>query len=259
MLTKAVVFLFSVIAVFGLIISNIPADFTTLQASAIPTAQDKAVSQYFDAANITVYTNQKSGILTYLGDAWTNITAPGTTDQYIELYWDAGRVFWTGLYAKHAHDEWYGRSGHDMVFTSNGEEIWKTDALGHTASLVQKADLIADFKTSYNGSYYDFYCDHIVGNILYQSFNSTDIGASYDSHVLGFKMSYEVNLNATSLSMWTIIAGLFTFKPFNLGIGGFGDILIGGAISAAFWALVCIVLYKTLTGIIPWLSGGSGD
>lgn len=267
MLTKAVVFLFAAIAVFGLIVSNIPADFRTYQTSSIPEAYNSQVADFFNGANITVYDHQVAGVLTHYDDlTWganSNITVPGMTNEYIRLYWNWFNIYHETdyLHMDHSATDALGNytKDHFRYYHKGAPRIAVGDTVFGDYYGVTEPMLLVDYDSAINGSLYDVSCDHVSANILYQPYNRSTLADAWTEGKIIFMMSYSINLNATSMSMWAVISGLLSFQTFNLGIGGFGDTLIGGSISAAFWALVIILLYKTITGVIPWLSGGSGD
>jgi hypothetical protein len=264
MLTKAVVFLFSILAVFGVIVQSIPSEFknSKLNANGLPVNYSPEVVKYFSAHNITIYSNQAWGYLNYTYTENRSIPAPDPGN-YLEIYWETINPFiYQGFTLKHATDQWYGRSGHYVRFNApNGDSLRHNVYDDVWQDIITKNDLAAYYQEDFNGSLFEWSCDHYAGNILFTTTfpGWINLTQSYDAGFMRYMISYGPNLNATSMSMWTVISNLLLFRSPELGLPGVANDIIGGAVSSFMWALVAVLLYKTLTGIVPWLSGGSGD
>jgi len=262
MLTKAVVFLFCVMAVFGLLYSGIatttPASdgssFITYQTS-FATYENKTIATYFDAQNYTMYSSQAGDNMTY---PYQNLDIPTGlgANEVIELYWGSGYYSETvPIWLNHATKQsflgyTYRTSHHIQIHARTGMKL--------------EYDLIhlADLEDSWNGedSFFTGQCEHLTINlIVLPSYGNETIEEGWNNGRLSYLMSYGINQNGTAQSIWTLLGQLFSFKPINLGMGGFGEVVIGGAVGAFMWALVIIIAYKITMGIIPWVSGGSGD
>ena len=111
-----------------------------------------------------------------------------------------------------------------------------------------------------NGSSFHAQCEAVQMNIIFTSYNdSWNIGESWDNGYISWYSSYGVDLNQTGLNAWNVLGQLLAFQAPDLGIGGLGGQLANGALSAAVWAVIAIVVVKITLGVIPFLSGGSGD
>jgi len=274
MLTKAVVFLFCIMAVFGLIMANVPTDFTLVTAGTWTTPVQKAVADYFDANNYTLYSSAFQGEFTDADYPYSELNIPTalSTSDWLELYWEHydfndptafGEPNERGLIMRHATEQSFlgaaYRSGHGLTWKqSNGQNLFR----GGAQYAISYEDLVADWNlTGNNDCVFYGTCDHFTATLALVGNGTTtpmEIWAG-GAGTITYYLSYEVDLSNTGLSIWQLITSLFGFKPLSLGIGGLGDTLVSGVVGAFMWALVLIILYKVTTGIIPWLSGGSGD
>jgi hypothetical protein len=124
-----------------------------------------------------------------------------------------------------------------------------------------KTDLTDRWNSETNMSVFSARCDHISTNIIFEIYNSSfaTIGDSFDAGFLKYSLSYEMNMSLTGLNAWSIISNLLTFQAPNIGWTGIGGFLINSVIAFPVWAMIAYLLYKLATGLIPFMSGGSGD
>jgi hypothetical protein len=266
MLTKAVVFLFCVIAVFAVIVSNVPADFSVPTWT---TPTQKVVTGYFSKANYTLYTSTASGNMSLAAYPYAKTGIPTTIspDDTLELYWEDGYIaspfgatdIGPVIHMNHATKQWGGWyiSSHQIDFTlSNG----KSPSVA--PPYITYDDIVADWNLTGNSDcLFQGSCAHLTVSLVLAPNNTayTMMDAWHGYTDIEWYLSYQVNMNGTSMSIWTLLAELFSFQSLNLGMGGLADSMISGCVSAFMFALVVIVIYKITTGLIPWISGGSGD
>ena len=260
MLTKAVVFLFSIMAIFALIIGNVPLDFT--ETPSYTTPESREIADYFDANNYTYYDDSWSDVMDGVGYANTTIPTDLSDHDFLEVYCNyfflGSYAAWEAIYMKHATDNGWWKSGHylDWEFGDLDAE-WPevtTQTIGRNA-IEQAWNMSGNNNTIFYG-----HCEHLVTSLILKPTNSSlNITQAWDAENITAYVSYSINLNGTSLNIFALIGQLMTFQPLNLGLGTVGEAIIGGAVSSFMWALVLIVIYKVTAGLIPWISGGSGD
>ena len=275
MLTKAVVFLFCIMAVFGLIMANVPTDFTNLQAATWMTPTEKIVADYFEASNYTVYSGSAHGNLTASAYPYsrTDMNTSLSADDFLEFYWqyydfnDAATYDYENsshsIVMRHATQQSFltfpYKSSHGLTWKlSNGQDLIRSQA----NYAISYEDIVADWNlTGNNDCVFYGMCDHFTITLVLVGETAITPMQVFlgGTGTMTYYLSYQVDMSNTGLNLWQLIVSLVGFKPLNLGIGGLGDTLVSGVIGAFMWALVLIILYKVTTGIIPWLSGGSGD
>ena len=266
MLTKAVVFLFSIMAVFGLIMGNIDARFSPVPPWTTP--EQKEVATYFSSSNYTLYTSSASDAMNRSVYPYSKTDIPTTisTNDWLEIYWetyDFPHLFpQPGLFMRHATQQYFlgkatYKSSHGLIFSlSNGQK------LHNSIDVISLDDIVTDYNLSgHNDCIFYGSCEHIKTTLVLTPENSnyTVIQAWNGDTQLIWYLTYEVSLNATGISIWNLISGLFGFSPLSLGIGGVGETIVAGVVAGFMYALVLVLAYKVTTGIIPWVSGGSGD
>jgi hypothetical protein len=265
MLSKAIVFVFSFLGIFTLLLGT----FNTVPfpinegAGGTPTE----IRKQFDIANVTVYGSGGSDNMTY---PYTSLTdAPGapqwttkSSGKYLEIWW--GTWYGEHLQLRDAQMEWWGVDYHAMtlrnrqgqLISNYGYDTGDPENTEITAPILQ-----ATWEPNYDASYFEAKCDHLIANVLF-TFNQTTystITDAYNAGYLDYSLTYGLDYNGTGLSAWSIVGSLLAFQAPNIGITGIGGTILSGIIAAPLIACVMYLAYKIITGIIPWVSGGSGD
>jgi hypothetical protein len=252
-----------------MIVSNVPSDFSATPTWTSPT--QKQVSGYFSRANYTLYSSSAGANITTYPYYKTGINTTLSTDDTLEIYWEdivvtvLGHAPYTTsvMHMNHATQQYFWGiktyvSSHALTFTRSDHS-----SMSEVETYIERNDIVADWNlTGNNDCVFYGSCDHFVITLVLVPSNSTypTLMDAWDARTgITWLLSYEVNMNATSMSFWNILADLFSFKTLNLGIGGTAETMIGGCVAAFMIALVLIVIYKITTGLIPWISGGSGD
>jgi len=262
MLSKALVFVFTVLGVFALLLGTMPGDFIIQTWN--PNYRDAETKETFDAADVLMYDNADSGKLNY-SDAPIQYDFGLSGGQKLEIDWVTEKLpegYWapfTSIYLRHLIKQTMGywTDYHNLnVYDSSGVPI----GTGWYKDKIIKANLVDHWDSDKNATILIAKCDHITTNIIFQPRNSSwSIGDSWDQEKLNFALSYDVNWNATGVSAWTIVAQLLTFQAPDLGIGGVGGIILNAIIAIPTWSLIAYIVYKIVAGIIPFISGGGGD
>lgn len=264
-------FVFLLLGMFGLLIGTRPAEYFTLEYQ--PTAMQKSVREKFDAVDFIVYTNMASDNMTHPYTSLTNGSDPPDweaglpQDNYLEIWWSyEGVPFYADyLEARHTTKNWWGGWDYHYLIWSylNGTKIYQSGlSPGQVISAVDKDNLVAAWDSAYNVSKFFIRCyaGHISTSILvYPTNQSQTVSQAWDAGKLSYMLSYDVNMTQSAYSAWTLIGELLTFQAPDLGIPGVGGLILGQTISFVMWAMICYLLYKLFTGIVPFLSGGSGD
>ena len=266
MLSKAILFSFAFLGMFSLLFVAIPSSFYANQAWAGGSyfRTDQQVASFFNAHNISVYASSFAHNLTYP----EHVTVSGglPAGNQLEVTWEtpSPAMHTRPPYPPYSPFLWI---SHETQHWFLGLFSWWTyDLLSFTTkgaisrgTLIDKATLVSDFDATMNGTYYSARCnDGIQVNILYTSPNAT-IGDGWDYGHLAFLMSYELNATATSVNMFTLFSQVMTFQAPNLGVPGWFGSLLNSVVAIPIWAITLFLVYKLITGIAPWLSGGSGD
>jgi hypothetical protein len=191
----------------------------------------------------------------------TDINTTLSSSDFLELYWEDYNPPWLErqhvIYMKHATQQWLYKSSHDLKFTlSNNME------LAINPVYITYQDITADWNlTGNNDCVFYGSCDHLSVTLILVSSNTTfTLMEAWNGYCpINWYLSYETNINGSAFSIWTLLSDLFSFKYLNLGITGVAGTILDGCIGAFMIALVLVVIYKLSTGLIPWISGGSGD
>ena len=67
--------------------------------------------------------------------------------------------------------------------------------------------------------------------------------------------SWELDLNATHMSAWTVMSSLLLFQAPNLGISGLGGVVMNFLIATPFYIAVTICIIKIAQSVIPFIKG----
>jgi len=226
--------------------------------------QDPVVIETLSANNLIVYANQGMDDMTHeyssLYDApsppqW-NASLP--TGEYLEIWWNQVTIYGTWVVkAKHVHTTWFGYGPVDDLvwYYKNGtvcNSLW--------AERLFDFNLVSAWDTETNSSVFTAKCNHISISLVFMpSEGYTDILESYDDGYLSYYFSYEWSEEASGFSILVLLGNLLTFQGVGLGIPGTFGSLLDSSISMFFYIGLAFIIYKIFTGLIPLVSGGSGD
>lgn len=271
MLSKAIVFIFSFLGIFTLLLATFnTVSFPINQASGgTPTA----IAEKFTLANMTVYGNGGNDNMTYPYSSLDDSpTAPdwetNSSGKYLEVWWGLysgfGVVPYKYISLRDVQMQWWGRDYHGMtLYLRNGLAISTTGIFAGWLPNTQiiKEMLVYTYETAYSASYFHAQCEHLTANILFQYNQTTyaSIGDAWDAGDIGYSITYGLDYTGSGLSAWSIVGALLSFQAPNIGITGVGGTILSGIIAAPIYACIAYLAYKFITGIIPWVSGGSGD
>jgi len=255
MLSKALVFVFVVLGIWAMLISNIPSEF--IYAAYSPTYRPMQVRQEFEAQNLLMYSSWASDSMTYPYSSLTDGPSPpdwelNVTSQYLEVWWSTS---WTPkiIMFNHVEQVWWGWQKHcELIFSFvNGTEIapWITKEIAEQA-----------WSSTTNSSRFYVKCDHISTSVFFVPTNqSKTIGEAWDEGKISYTLSYDVDWTKQGTTAWTIIKDLLTFKAPDLGIPGLGGQILSAVVAFGIWPLIAYICYKFVAGLLPFVSGGSGD
>lgn len=264
MLSKALIFVFSVLGIYGLIMATMPAEFLALRFSG--SQMSVVVKERFSVADILVYSNTGTDNMTY---PYTSLSytpprwqAGLPTDHYLEVWWStyplphidkciALNHVWKGLWF------WlYGWDIEGLVLYPYGSttpvDTWQN-------RFITREIMVENWVASKNGSAFTAR-GSITANILFTPTDpSKTIGEAFDDSTVSYYLSYAPDMNQTGLNAWTIVSQLLTFQAPDFGIGGVAGLLLNGIIAIPIWSMIAYLIYKIVAGVIPLISGGSGD
>jgi hypothetical protein len=262
LISKLIIFCFSFLGIFALLFVAVPAAFYENQEAWVPSyfRTDQQVTKFFNAHNITVYNSQYTASLIY--PSHNEIDGGLGAGKKLDIYWDLvniGNVLTVeALGINYLTQHWF-----LGVF-----EYWTQEGLHFTAlkngnsrgDWIIKNYLETDFESRKNGTAYFARCNSgVTASILYTGNETGTIGNSWDAGKLAFMLSYEFNATSSSVNMFTLLGQILTFQAPSLGVPGLMGDLLNAIIAIPIYAMSGFIIYKLITGIAPWLSGGSGD
>lgn len=256
-----------VIFVFALLMGFLPAAFKTTGMS----AQDALAVETIEANTLIVYSSQGSDT-TFIG--YTSLEdAPDppqwnvSENNYVEVWLEGDvativnslelrHVRW--VFAWWAIDDWLNWYYKDGTVASGSFTWWPS---GRVMYYLPKESLIQAWDPKTHSSAFTAKCPHITVSIVFQYNETTypDIGEAFIAGELSYAISYEWNPENTGFAILSVITRLFSFQGVGLGIPGAFGTLIDAIISMFFYIAVVFIAYKIFAGLIPWVSGGSGD
>jgi len=232
---------------------------------------DVEIQEQFEAADLLAYKNTATDNMTYPYSSLDDAPSPpqwetSQSGKYLEVIWfeDPNPYFTMHIISlRDVQMEWWGRDYHALTLKNRqGQPISSYGYSGSVANTeISKAVLVANFEAAFNATYFSGRCEHLMTNILisYNWSEYASIGVAFDAGKLGYSLTYDVDYNATGLNGWNIAASLLSFQAPDIGIGGVGGIIINACVAIPIWALVAYIVFKLIAGIIPFISGGSGD
>jgi hypothetical protein len=256
MFTKTAIFIFCFVGIFAVVFSGITPDFYTASYTASAGAS-KEFAESFDLANVTIYGQVGSGNMTYQWSSYWDhpdgkqhqVGLP--SGQYLEVWWgDDPSWIPKSLQFRHTTENWWGLSWvrmtvydkdgvhltyNEFVYATDLEATWDEDS---NASVLQtKTPVTASYLIQYNQTKYSTITD------------------AWNGGELSYILSYELDLNATQMSVWGLIGALLTFNAPALGIAGIGGTIITAMIAIPFWVITAILIVKLIFAILPFVKG----
>jgi ABC-type thiamin/hydroxymethylpyrimidine transport system permease subunit len=161
--------------------------------------------------------------------------------------------------------EWWGVDFHALTLKNRQGQpisVYGYDTGDPENTEITAPILQATWEANYDASYFEAKCEHLMANVLF-TFNQTTystITDAYNAGYIDYSLTYGLDYNATGLSAWSIVASLLSFQAIDIGMpAGMATTILSGIIAAPIGAAVVYLAYKIIAGIIPFISGGSGD
>jgi len=224
-----------------------------------PTYTEKTVAKYYSEQNVTMYNNQDSFNLTYPSSHKNSYGLPDP--QQIETWWgyqflgqQGSNEYIEVRYLKNNFFGWW----YDMEYLTLSESTEnKLGKLSYSRAGITKEDLAKLWNPQSEASFVEWESGSgLHFNMFICPYNSSwDIEESWENGNLTFYISYELDLNATSMNAWGIMFRLITFQSPNLGISGVGGDIANTLIGAIFWIFVGILVIKIVFAVIPFIRG----
>jgi len=259
MISKTIVFVIVALFTFSSLIIFLPAEFRSTGAF----AQAPYVISTLSANDMIIYKNQGADNMTHgyssLEDApdapqWNASLPEG---EYLEVWWNQQTIYgiWV-IQINHVHQEWFGWGYKDQLtwYYKNGtqcQDVWPF--------MLTRTNLVAAWDSETNSSVFTAKCAHASVSMFFKPWGYDDIGESYDNEALQYGFSYEWNPDASGFAVLGLLTQVLTFQGVGLDIPGVFGGLVDGILGTFLWVVIAFVVYKIFTGLIPWLSGGSGD
>lgn len=256
MFSKLAIFAFCYLAVFAVLMGNMPVQYLSLTWN--PTYSDTNVARKYSIYNITMYASSEALDLTYPDSKAYSYGLPD--GQQIQFWWGDDLVTWIPLsisplqlasvkvlQVRHLTDQifgiWYGWHRLEHSNTSLAKHIFK-------------ADLERNWDATMNASFFWSECEHKRLNMFIEPYNATwTIGEAWDNNHLNITASWEIDWNATHLSAWTVLGRLLSFQSPNLGIAGVGGIIFDTILATPFWVMTAILIIKIVQSFLPFIRG----
>jgi len=257
MFTKTAIFIFCFVGIFAVVFAGITPGFYAHQYEfAASAGASKEIAEAFDLANVTLYSQLGGGNMTYQWSSYWDhpdgkqhqVGLP--SGQYLEVWWgDDPSWIPKSLQFRHTTEGWwlswvrmtvYNKDGspieyNEFVYAADLENAW--DDAANASVLQTKTPVSASYLINYNQTKYSSITD------------------AWNGGELSYILSYELDLNATQMSVWGLIGALLTFNAPALGITGIGGTIITAMIAVPFWVISAILIVKLIFAIIPFVKG----
>jgi hypothetical protein len=261
MLSKALIFVFTVLGVFALLMVYLPTELISTGWNPSYRRQDLEVKQVFSAAQLQVYDLNNATNITYP----SSTLFPLTGGQQLEIWWSLyhSPSYWVkSLQIRHLTDMafgfWIGYHTLTLYF-QDGVTPVPLHGSG-IPSDIEFEDLDDAYNSTSKSCAFVMKCDHVnAAFILGTAVGDADIYESWNTGTMQFYLSYSVNWTNTGYNAWSLVGQMLTFQAPDLGIGATGGVIVNSLIAIPLWSLIGYILYKIIAGIIPFISGGSGD
>jgi hypothetical protein len=267
MLSKVVIFLVAFIGIFALIITglqNVAINMSTSLSATSPNSEME-IRNRFKASDLFVYNSVNANTIYFGPGNSIFIDLTGFPDEHLEIWWAAILGVEKPLFeVRHTKPGAFGWwiEGHELTW----KHIDGTTANFYSVSQgrfmygIVKDTAESDWNSTAFASPFYVSCDHYSSSILLIPYHTDEtIGQSWDLGRMNYTISYSFNTNSTGLNAFTILSMIVGFTNPDIGTGGFFGTMINGAIALALWGARIYLIYKIIMGIIPFVSGGSGD
>ncbi len=257
MFTKTALFVFCFIGIFAVLFAGIDIGFYANQAAySASVGATKEARDRLDTANVTIYGQVGSGNMTYTWSSYWDHPdgkehqAGLPTGQYLEVWWSIDPYVGKSLQFRHTTENWWGLSFVPMgIFYENGsltpfndflyapilENAWSEEA--NASVFYTKNPVTAGYLIDYNRTKY------------------ASITAAWDGGELNYVLSYELDQNATMMSVWGLLGAILTFNAPALGMAGIGGLVLTAMVSLPFYVMTGILITKIIFAIIPFIRG----
>lgn len=265
MLGKMLIFAFAFVGIFALIMGTMPQDFVTAGNVYNPSYREATIEDVFEANNMVMYDSSASDNMTYQYESVVDAPSPPQwtmglpPEDYVNVMWIsvwwAGGVKGIGIRLVHRHwflsYSWYTISDESTFFSVNGTRI---------GGLLELIDLEGQWSDDTNSSAFVMKMDVITSNFVIKRYDiGQTLAQNWDDGHLNYYITYDVNMTRSTLSAFTIIGNLLSWSTPTFGISGPWGSFMSSLIAIPMWACIAYIMYKVIAGLIPWLSGGSGD
>jgi hypothetical protein len=264
MFTKTAIFIFCFVGIFAVVFSGITPDFYANQASYTASAGiTQEIAETFDLANVTLYGQIGGGNMTF---EWSSLidhpSAPQhqaglPTGQYLEIWWSYYPVPITPikyLQFRHTTKGWWTSFLIMQVYYKDGTPIEAREYPGQ--GLIDSVHLVNAWDDNSNASVFQTKTPVTASYLInYNQSKYSTITDAWNGGELSYILSYELDLNATQMSIWGLMGALLTFNAPALGIAGIGGTIITAMIAVPFWVITAILIVKLIFAIIPFVKG----
>lgn len=266
MLGKMLVFCFCLIGVFALLMATLPNDFITASYVYNPSYRDVEIEEEFDANNLVVYDESGGDNMTfpynslYDGPAPPDWEAGLPENQFLQVWWGTttvGMISLDSIRVVHKQRNWI--LTYPWYSDIDTLTFYYTD--GTTVGYnVVALTLTNAWNDDTNSSAFNVKGKQISTSIIFKAHDTNKtIAENWDDGTIDYLLSYEANFTASGLSAFTLIGQLLTFQAPSLGVGGDWGTFLNTIIAIPMWSCIAYIVYKVIAGLIPFVSGGSGD
>lgn len=274
MFTKTLLFVFAFVGIFTILFTGVTSNYYANQGAYSASAgASKTVANALDMANVTIYSNSGQGNMTYDWSSYHDHPdgkrhQVGLPDgQVLEIWWGS----WVGvrvLQFRHTTENWWGLSYAPMqIYGKDGNPVVMQIApitVNHDSICEDLYNTYGTFNVLSDNWDNDieasvFSTKTPVASSYLLTFNDTkysNISSAWENGEISYIISYELDYNATGLSVWGLLGSLLSFNAPALGLGSsVAGLAVNAMIAIPIYVVSAIAIFKVATAIIPLLSG----
>lgn len=243
-----------------------PPQFYAYQLSVTASAgADKEINDRIELGNFTVYSNTGNDNMTF---PYTSLDPPDLDGDGNDADWSAGlpsgqylEIWWSQVYAPYALEfrhttwmGWYWAYTSMVIYGKNGFSVVKKNGI-FDPSLGDNS-LADNWDDTVNASVFSTKTPVCATYLItYNMTKYNNITDAWNGGELGYLISFDLDRNATGMSVWGLIGAILLFQSPYIGIEGLFGTLLTTMIAIPVWILSIMAFVKIIQSIIPFIKG----